>query len=82
MTRCPKCNRLVEMLVACLCGDVHGCQHCFGKTHSLSAGYKLEDVKNINCMGCKQPIGDEPYEEDRGLARFGQMLFYHKRCVA
>lgn len=80
MVRCPKCRRLVEVLVTCLCGDIHGCQHCYGKEYSLSAGYKLSDVKAKKCMKCDQPIGDLPYKEVTGLARFGQMMFEHTEC--
>lgn len=78
--RCPKCNRLVDMLVTCLCGDIHGCQYCYGKEYSLSAGYKLADVKTKLCIMCKEPIGDLEYQEVTGLARFGQMMFEHKAC--
>lgn len=80
MVRCPNCKRLVAKLVTCICGDIHGCQHCFGKENSLSAGYKLDDVKKVTCLMCDKPIGDLPYDEVTGLARFGQMMFEHKNC--
>ncbi len=44
-------------------------------------GYDLDAVAETNCLICKEPIGDEPYMESTGLARFGQMLFYHSRCL-
>ena len=44
-------------------------------------GYDLDAVPGIRCSRCGDPIGYEPYEEDTSLARFGQMFFYHKRCL-
>ena len=43
-------------------------------------GYDLDAVPRVKCLFCHKPIGREEYVEDTGLARFGQMLFYHKRC--
>lgn len=42
--------------------------------------YDKSKVKNVLCQGCQQPIGEEPYVEWAGVARFGMMFFYHKRC--
>lgn len=57
-----------------LCKPVEG-----RRAHSVY-GYDLDKVKDINCLMCDQPIGDEPYVEDIAFARFGDMLFVHKRC--
>lgn len=43
-------------------------------------GYDLDRVKHVQCLMCKEPIGNEEYVEYTALARFGQMLFIHKRC--
>ena len=43
-------------------------------------GYDMDKVKDVLCLHCKQPIGSEEYTEDWGLARFGTMLFLHKKC--
>jgi hypothetical protein len=43
-------------------------------------GYDLERVPKVNCLYCHNQIGDEEYVEVKPLARFGQMLFVHKRC--
>lgn len=52
-----------------------------GKPHP-KWGYDLNKVKDVRCLICKEVIGDEEYVEDWGLARFGTMLFLHKRCAA
>lgn len=44
-------------------------------------GYDLNKVPGILCSRCKQPIGNEEYVEDTMFARFGDMMFYHRRCV-
>jgi hypothetical protein len=31
-------------------------------------------------MGCKEPIGAEPYRLDTGMARYGTLFVYHERC--
>lgn len=43
-------------------------------------GYDLDRVPSVRCLLCGHPIGDEAYAEETTLARFGQMLFVHKRC--
>ena len=43
-------------------------------------GYDLDAVPRVLCLHCHRPIGDEEYVEDTGYARFGTMLFLHKRC--
>lgn len=43
-------------------------------------GYDLDAVPRVLCLRCHTPIGDEEYVEDTGYARFGTMLFLHKRC--
>jgi hypothetical protein len=45
-------------------------------------GYDIDKVPSVHCLSCEEPIGDEPYEEITILARFGQMLFSHKRCCS
>ena len=45
-------------------------------------GYDMDKVSKVLCLICDQPIGDEEYTEITNLARFGQMLFCHKRCEA
>lgn len=80
--RCPKCGHLVDVLITCICGEIHGCQNCYGKEFSLSAGYKLEEVKKRLCLMCNEPIGELPYKEVKMLARFGQMMFEHEECPA
>ena len=42
--------------------------------------YDRSQVSEVACLMCDEPIGNEPYAEVRILARFGQMLFVHKRC--
>lgn len=44
-------------------------------------GYDLDKVPNIRCLMCGDLIGQEPYIEYTILARFGTMLFIHKRCA-
>lgn len=43
-------------------------------------GYDLDKVPSVHCLVCGKPIAEEPYDEVSVLARFGQMLFSHKRC--
>lgn len=43
-------------------------------------GYDLDAVRRVLCLHCDQPIGNEDYIEVAVLARFGQMMFVHKRC--
>ncbi len=43
-------------------------------------GYDMDKVKETLCLHCSEPIRDEEYEEVRTLARFGTMMFIHKRC--
>lgn len=40
--------------------------------------YDVKKVKDKLCILCHKPIGDKPYEEERGFARFGMMMFTHK----
>ncbi len=57
------------------------CPGCRGvPTADPTWGFDTALVPKVKCMGCKKPIGTEPYVLDTGLARFGQMFFYHKRC--
>jgi hypothetical protein len=44
-------------------------------------GYDLDLVPSICCLRCDEPIGDEPYVEEAGVARFGDMFFLHQRCA-
>jgi hypothetical protein len=44
------------------------------------AGYDLDKVPAVQCLHCRQPIGDLPWREVKTLARFGQMLFEHVEC--
>jgi hypothetical protein len=44
-------------------------------------GFDLNKVKDTLCLICDKPIGNESYELDTSLARFGRMLFIHKRCA-
>ena len=43
-------------------------------------GYALDKVPEKLCLMCEQPIGNRGYEEVTMCARFGQMLFRHKKC--
>ena len=43
-------------------------------------GYELDKVPAMVCVDCGEWIGDEPYVEELGTARFGQMSFRHQRC--
>ncbi len=52
-----------------------------GKRAHPEWGYDLDLVPSIHCLSCDEPIGGEPYVEDVGFVRFGDMLFYHKRCA-
>lgn len=57
------------------------CRPVPGKRAHPECGYDLDAVPEVHCLMCKQPIGSEPYEHDAGLARFGTMLFMHRRCA-
>jgi hypothetical protein len=57
------------------------CPRCRGvATADPHWGFDTAQVPSVLCIKCRQPIGDEPYRLDTGLARFGQMVFYHARC--
>ncbi len=56
------------------------CQPIPGKRAHPIWGYDLDEVPKQECLVCKKPIGNEPYEENRTLARFGSMSFVHTRC--
>lgn len=43
--------------------------------------YDLDRVPRVHCLACGEPIGDEPYLLNTGLARFATMLFVHRRCA-
>lgn len=43
-------------------------------------GYDPQQVAQVLCMRCETPIGQDSYREQRTLARYGQMLFWHARC--
>ena len=43
-------------------------------------GYDMNVVPHVHCLICHEPIGEEPYVEVTILARFGVMMFAHKRC--
>ena len=43
-------------------------------------GYDMSKVPRVLCLYCRNAIDNEPYREVRVLARFGQMLFAHRRC--
>lgn len=43
-------------------------------------GYDIDAVPHVKCLLCDTPIGNEDYVEIKTTARFGQMLFAHKRC--
>lgn len=44
-------------------------------------GFDLDAVPDIQCLRCKEPIGEEPYVLETGTARFGQMFVLHQRCA-
>jgi hypothetical protein len=44
-------------------------------------GYDLDKVPDKLCLICEKPIGNRDYEEVTMCARFGQMLFRHKKCT-
>lgn len=67
---CPKCEKLT-----------HEGEEPKTKRLHPKWGYDLDQVKYVYCLHCHLPIGDEPYVEYTALARFGQMLFYHTRCL-
>lgn len=46
----------------------------------MTNGYDLNQVSKVLCLVCDRPIGHEEYTEVTVLARFGQMMFIHKRC--
>lgn len=43
-------------------------------------GYDPGKVPDVKCLMCNAPIGTEQWVEVTSLARFGTMLFRHKRC--
>ena len=43
-------------------------------------GYDLDKVPEKLCLICAEPIGAEEYVEITTCARFGQMMFRHKKC--
>ncbi len=59
------------------------CERCqpTGAACDPEYGYRYADVPGKHCMGCEEPIGDEPYALDTGWARFGQLIVYHQRCA-
>ncbi len=57
------------------------CPRCLGvATADAKWGFDKSLVPLVHCIHCKKPIGLEPFVLDTGLARFGTMLFVHKRC--
>lgn len=50
------------------------------KEPELIGGYDLKQVPKMLCFACGKPIGKKPWREVTILARFGQMLFEHKKC--
>jgi hypothetical protein len=63
--------------VDCDCGL---CKPLPGKRYDPEYGFDLDAVKDVNCLTCDTPIGEEPYSLVTMLARFGTMSFVHKRC--
>jgi hypothetical protein len=61
----------------CNCGL---CNPQPGRRYHPKYGYDLDAVSQKECLMCGEPIGSEPYKEVLTWARFGQMLFVHKRC--
>ena len=58
------------------------CPRCSGvPTADPKWGFDTAKVPAMLCMACDKPIGAELYTLDTSLARFGQMLFYHQRCL-
>ena len=43
-------------------------------------GYDLDAVPAMRCLTCGDLIGEEEYDEETALARFGQIMFRHARC--
>jgi hypothetical protein len=43
-------------------------------------GYDVNKVPAVKCLYCNDFIGSEEFIEIEIFARFGQMLFAHKRC--
>jgi hypothetical protein len=56
------------------------CRPVSGKAAHPTYGYDLAKVGAVKCIDCSLPIGDEPYVEELGTARFGSMSFRHRRC--
>lgn len=56
------------------------CKPIPGKRAHPRYGYDLDKVKDSPCLMCKEPIGDEEYYEYTPLARFGSMMFIHRKC--
>jgi hypothetical protein len=43
-------------------------------------GFDRSKVPSVCCLWCGHQIGDAPYKLVTMLARFGTMLFEHRRC--
>ena len=56
------------------------CRPVPGKRPHPVYGYDLDLVAVQRCAKCGDLIGAEPYAEELGMARFGQMRFIHSRC--
>ena len=65
------------MRIVCKCGL---CLPAPGRKYHPKYGYDLDRVPGVHCSSCGEPIGNEPYVEDKILERFGTMRFRHKRC--
>lgn len=55
---------------------------CRYQTRTADPEYGFDNAKvpEVECSGCNEPIGDEPWVPDPIFQRFGTMFFYHKRC--
>jgi Zn ribbon nucleic-acid-binding protein len=67
--------KLVKTHVSC---DCPRCRQV--PTANKQWGYDEAEVPETECITCGEKIGSEPYELETVWARFGQMLFRHKRC--
>lgn len=57
------------------------CARCRGMDSAdPQYGFDRAAVAAVKCLACGAPIGSEPYSLVTLLARFGQMLFVHRRC--
>lgn len=62
--------------------DTYGCPwKAEGRRMHPRWCYDHDRVPRVHCLVCGEPIGDEPYLLDATLARFGTMLFIHRRCA-